>query len=149
MGRHNKIFRGPVEMDRPYSEERVVTADTAPGTLVIVNNTTDQFVPHNDAGGRGSFFVLNEDFISQQDTDTNIRAGDIGVAYYPYEKYRFAALLATGNNVSRGQALASNGTGQLRVAQAGEEVLFYAMETYNNDTGSNQLLRVRPGAGEL
>lgn len=148
MGRYNKIFRGPVEKDRPYAREAKADVALAPGTIVTLN-TGGEWIAHDTAGARGDFAVLNEDFLGQQNTDTNIAANDVGVAYFPYPPYRFAALVATGNDITAvGTALASNGSGVLAIATTGQEILFFAEEVYNNNTGSNQLVRVRPATGE-
>ena len=52
--------------------------------------------------------------------------------------------LATGNNLVKGSPLTTNGTGRLVLATTGQRIVAFSEETYNNNTGSDQLVRVRP-----
>ncbi len=148
MARYNKIFRGPVEKDRPYTQEAIANVALPPGSIVT-RNAAGAFILHATAAERGAFYVVSEDYLGQNDPDTDVLSGDTAVAYYPYPSYRFAALVATGNNVPLDGPLTSNGAGILRIAVATEEALFYAEEAFNNTSGSNQLIRVRPAQGEV
>lgn len=150
MARYNKIFAGPVGMVAPASVERVLNADTAPGTIVTINGS-DEFIPHAAQGIRGSLFILSENTLqAQSNLDADIPAGRTGIGFYPDEACFFHALVETGvNMVAETTLLTTNGTGQLEVAAAGDEVIAVAAETYNNNTGSDQLVLVRPYKGSV
>ena len=149
MARYGTIFAGPVQKTMPASVERPADVATAPGTLVTINST-DEFVAHATQGVRGSFFILSESTIIQDDTDTNIAANQTGIGFYPALDCFFHVLVETGSDLTAEVSLlTSNGSGVLEVATSGDEVLFVAAETYNNNTGSNQLVLVRPYQGSV
>lgn len=149
MARYGTIFAGSVQKTMPASVERLADVALAPGTIVTIN-ATDEFIAHAAQGVRGSFFILSESTIIQDDTDTNIALGQTGIGYYPALDCFFNVLVETGTNMTAEVTLlTSNGTGALEVATTGDEVLFVAAETYNNNTGSNQLVTVRPYQGSV
>lgn len=148
MARFGKIFRGDPRTVSPQVMEGITAAALAPGSIVTLNGA-GAIAAHSVAGGRGVVGVLAEDFLGQNDTDTNVASGDTAVVYLPHDGSIFAALVANGVNITaKGAELASNGAGALALATTGQEVLFYAEEVYNNSTGSAQLVRVRPAQGE-
>lgn len=148
MGRYNVIYRGPAEMNMPHTEEAAMNAATAPGTLVI--KSSGKFAPHATQGTRPAFFILDKGNLTQSSVDDNIAANDTGVGFLPYDTGRFAVLVETGTNCVKDVTLLTNNTsGVLEVATSGDEVLFVADETYNNTTGSNQLVSVRPYKGSV
>ena len=149
MARYGTIFAGPEIKTQPPILERPVDVATAPGTIVTINGT-GEFVAHATQGVRGSFFVLREGLLTQDDTDTNIPANGTGLGMYPYDDKFFYVLVETGTSVvNEVTQLTSNGSGALEIATSGDEVLFVAAETYNNTTGSNQLVAVRPYKGSV
>lgn len=149
MARYGTIFAGPVQKTMPHTLERPVDVATAPGSLVTIN-ASDEFVVHGSQGVRGSFFILSESTIIQDDTDTNVAADQTGIGFYPQLDCFYHVLVETGSNLTAEVSLlTSNGSGVLEVAASGDEVLFVAAETYNNNTGSNQLVLVRPYQGSV
>lgn len=142
--RANKIFAGPVTERQPQVLEAPVAGGALlPGTVVLLSSGT--LIAHNGANLRGLFGVLQENYLASEGTDTSIAVGAVGVAVLPLENYVLYARVATGQNVTKGAKLVSNGSGALIIAAAGvKECLFYAEEAYNNTSGSSQLVRVRP-----
>jgi len=49
----------------------------------------------------------------------------------------------TGNNITRGANLTTNGVGKFVPATTGQNVKMIAEETYNNTSGADQLVRAR------
>lgn len=149
MARYGTIFAGPVEKTMPYSRNTDVDVDLAPGTIVTLNGD-QEFVAHATQGVRGAFYILAENYLTQDDTDTDIPANQTGIGYLPDESCFFHVLVETGTSVVRGVTqLTSNGSGALEIAASGDDVMFIADETYNNTTGSNQLVLVRPYKGSV
>ena len=149
MARYNTIFAGPVNKTMPHTLEREMDANTAPGTLVTIN-TDDEFIPHAVQGARGSFFILSENTLEQQNADDNVLAARTGIGFYPQLDCYYHVLVETATNMTAEVTqLTSNGSGVLETALAGDEILFIAAETYNNNTGSNQLVLVRPYQGSI
>lgn len=149
MARYGTIFAGAIEKTQPQSIDRAVDVATAPGTIVTLN-TDEEFIAHASQGVRGSFFILSEGTLTQDDTDTDIPANGSAVGYYPDQGCFYYVLVETGTNVTNEVTqLTSNGSGALEVATSGDEVLFIAAETYNNTSGNNELVAVRPYIGSV
>lgn len=149
MARYGTVFAAPAEKTMPHSLNRAVDVETAPGTICTLNGD-EEFIAHASQGVRGSFFIISEGFLTQDDADTNIPANNTAVGYYPAMDCRFNVLVETGTSVTNEVTqLTSNGSGALEVATSGDEVLFIAAETFNNTTGSNQLVTVRPYNGSV
>lgn len=149
MARYGTIFAGPVMKTMPPSVNLDVNAATAPGTIVTVDGD-GEFIPHATQGVRSSFYILAENYLEQADTDTNVPANQTGVGYYPLEDKIFYVLMETGTSIVKDVTLmTSNGSGALEIAASGDDVFFIADETFNNTTGSNQLVAVRPFKGSV
>lgn len=149
MARHGTIFAGPIEKTQPQSEDFDVDVATTPGTICTLN-TDQELVAHATQGGRGSFFIVGEQTTTQSDVETDIPANETATAFYPQQDCFYHVLVETGTNMTREVTqLTSNGSGVLEVAASGDEVLFIASETYNNTSGSNQLVLVRPYIGSV
>ena len=149
MARYGTIFAGGIEKTMPPSVNRDADVALAPGTIVTLN-PDGEFIAHASQGVRGSFFILAEGYLTQDDTDTNIPANGTGVGYYPLDDKFFYVLVETATSVvDEVTLLTSNGAGVLEIAASGDEVLFVAAETYNNTTGANQLVAVRPYKGSV
>lgn len=143
MARYNRIFAGAVNKTMPQTIEKPVDVATAPGTLVTINGS-GEFIAHATQGVYGAFYLLDKNSFEQADTDTNVPANGTGVGFFPEEDCRFYALVETATNCVEGVTLlTSNGSGALEVAASGDDVFAVADESYNNTTGSNQLVAVR------
>ncbi len=58
--------------------------------------------------------------------------------------------VANGQNIAKGDGLASNGAGLLvKAVTQGHEILFWAEEAFNNNTGASQLISARPAQGRV
>ena len=149
MARYGTIFAGPVEKTQPASIERETDAALAPGTLVTIDGD-QEFIAHANQGVRGSFFILSENTLEQQDTDTDVAAGVSGIGYYPDQDCFFYVLTEQSTAcVAEVTQLTSNGSGVLEVAGAGDAVLFIAAETYTVSGSENELVLVRPYIGGI
>lgn len=150
MARYNKIYAGPVQENLPQVVEKLTSAAILPGTIVA-DDGNGEWEPHGTAGGRGAYYVLQDNYLAMSGTATAVPDGDVGIGIIPMDEQLYRALVVTGSDVTEGDPLSSNGSGVLRIAGAtsGDEVLFFAAETYNNNTGSSQLILVRKGAGAM
>lgn len=147
MARYNKVYLGPADENVVQTIEGTMASDQAPGAIVIRSGSN--LAPHGTAGEGGEVFVLDHDYLGGRNIDQLVESGNTGMAIRPQDSQELAALVATGNDVTAGDPLTSSGSGTLAIAAAGEVVLFYAQESFNNDTGSDALIRVRPGAGTV
>jgi hypothetical protein len=97
------------------------------------------------AGSRGAFRVIQESYLGNKGTDTAITTGNVAVGIIPQDGQILRVLVPTGVNVANGARLAVNNAGKAVLATgAGTQVLFYADEAYNNTSGADQLVQVRP-----
>lgn len=150
MARFNKIFAGPTRDPLPQVKERLAPAGgLTPGSIVTLNG--DDWALHGTAGGRGDLYVVQENYLAMRTPDDDYDEDDTAIGMEPLDEHRFRVLVATGNNVSEGDPLSSLGDGTLGIAGAtsGDEVLFFAEESFNNDTGSNQLVTARKASGTM
>ncbi|PZR36483.1 hypothetical protein [Caulobacter segnis] len=148
MPRYNKIFAGPPGEVDVQVEEAPCNVSLTPGQLVVLSS--GKWVAHATAGGRGRYRVLQDNYLACEDVDTQIAANDTGVGLIPHGDLLFYVRVATGQNLAKGDALVSNGSGVLvKGATSGHQILFWAEETYNNTSGSTQLVLVRPAQGTV
>ncbi len=123
------------------NEDDKAAAAITPGMLVNFNGSGD-LVPHATAGGQAArAFALEREEMAN-DIDTPYAIGDtVKVGVFP-PGTRVNALIATGQNITKGNFLESGAVaGTLRVFAAGI-VLARALESVNNASGSNARLRV-------
>ncbi|WP_168072803.1 hypothetical protein [Caulobacter sp. SSI4214] len=148
MGRYNKIFAGPpCELDVQVEEAPCNVALT-PGSIILLGS--GKWIAHNTAGGRGRIRVLQDNYLACEGVDVQVAANDTGIGLIPHGDLLFYVLVATGNNLAKGDPLVSNGAGVLtKGATSGHQILFWAEETYNNTTGSSQLVLARPATGTV
>jgi hypothetical protein len=149
MPRYNKIFAGPVTEVTPQVEECLANVALTPGQIVT-RNGSGKFILHATAGGRGRFRVVQDNYLAQEGVDTAIAADDTAIGLIPLDEQFYYVRVVTGQNLTKGDPLVSNGAGALtKGVTSGHHVLFWAEETYNNASGSTQLVLARPGQGVM
>lgn len=149
MARYNKILAGPPKKVDPQVEEAPCNVALTPGQIVVLNGS-GKWIAHATAGGRGRVRVLQDNYLACEDVDTQIAANDTGVGLIPEDDELFYVRVATGNNLTKGDPLVSNGSGVLaKGATTGHHILFWAEETYNNTSGSSQLVLARAATGTI
>lgn len=148
MARINKIRLGPVQRNCPQAEEAIMAADLAPGTIVYKNSNGKFAAFATEGEGEGvKLYVLNHSFASGGQIDDDVEADTTGIAEPLFSEDLLAMLVATGNNLNvADKPLAISATaGVLKIGVPGTDfIVGYAQEIYNNNTGSSQLVRVRP-----
>ncbi|AUR95650.1 hypothetical protein NVP1210O_28 [Vibrio phage 1.210.O._10N.222.52.C2] len=148
MARHNKIHLGPACENRPQTEDALADVAITPGSFVTYN-ATNEFVLATEAlavEGR-ELYVASENWFAGLQVDDDNPADQTMTAYKRNPKEILAALLITGQNITaRDTALKVSATdGQLEIATVGtDHVVAYAREVFNNNTGSAQLIAIRP-----
>lgn len=148
MARYNKIFAGPATEVTPQVEELPCNVALTPGMVIL--RSSGKWIAHATAGARGRIRVLQDNYLAMEGVDTNVAADDIGIGLIPLDEQLFYVRVATGNNLTKGDGLVSNGAGLLaKAATQGHHILFWAEETYNNNTGSSQLVLCRTAQGTV
>lgn len=146
MARYNKIYAGPWREAKPQTREALASVALTPGIVAVVNGS-GEFAP-SGAAPTGAVQVIQDNYLAMAGTDTDIAAGDRAVGIELLPEQLLHVRVADGVNVTLGMALAVGAGGTLvaPVASTNERVVFYADEAFNNNTGSAQLVRVRPAA---
>lgn len=140
MARFNKIFAGPVDQNKPQVHERICATAVLPGTAVIDSGTQFDQAGANTAA---KILIAQDNYLAQANVDTAWPAGDRIIAMEPLDEDFFYVRVPTGNNITRGVGMTTNAAGKFVVATTGQRVIMTGEETYNNTTGSDQLVRAR------
>ena len=145
MARFNKIYAGPVSELLPQVAEKQAAESILPGSVVAIN-ADDEFELHGTAGGRGAYFVAQDNYLILAGVDTPVAAGDVVIGMRPLDEQFFNVRVAAGTYV-QGDTLSSAGDGTLAASGAGDEILFYSEESVTLDEAD--LLRVRVATGSV
>ena len=140
MPRFNKIFAGPVTETLPQAQERICDTSVLPGTLVVESGA--KFAPAGANSGE-KLYVVQDNYLALKGVDDAWPAGDRIAALELLDDQFFNVRVPTGVNVARGAKLASNAAAKLALATTGQNVALVAEEAFNNNTGSDQLVRAR------
>ena len=145
MPRYNKIFAGPVTQNTPQVQELpAANGNILPGCLIVANAGTFALA---GAGAQGKLFIAQDNYLTMKGVDDAYAADDTVIGMELLDEQFFNARVATGNNLVKGSELTSTATGRLALAVAGDFVVAHSEETFNNNTGADQLVRVRPAKG--
>jgi len=144
MARFNTIFAGPDSENLPQAEEAIASVDVLPGLIVTL--TAGQFALAV-AATANAIYVARENYLAHKNVDQAILATNTLVANVPLDEQLWNLRFATGINVAKGAAIGLGAAGRPVLAVAGSRVIGYADEAFNNNTGSDQLIRVRAVAG--
>jgi len=130
MPRVIKLLGEPIQNEDNKAAEAIT-----PGHLVVVNGSGD-LIKHATAGGAtpASFALEREEM--GKTIDTAYAIGDtVKVGTFP-PGTRVNALIASGQNISKGAKLESAGNGTLRVLGSGTAIA-WAVRAVNNAAGPN------------
>ncbi|WP_062233182.1 hypothetical protein [Aureimonas sp. N4] len=144
MPRYNKIFGGPVSETLPQVHEAICDAAVLPGTVVA--RSGGKFVQAGTSS-KGRLFIVQDNYLALKGVDDAWPAGDRIVAMDLLDEQAFRARVPTGTSIVQDAALSVNAAGKLVPATSGTWVVAFASETFNNTTGSDQLVSVRAAKG--
>jgi len=141
MARYNTIYAGPTTEVRPQVQEApAADADILPGNLIV--RTGGEF-DNAGAATTGRIFVAQDNYLTMKDVDTAYTTGDVVMGMEMLDEQFFNLRFPTGVNVTLDAAIAPGADGKCALAAAGDLVIGYAEEAYNNTSGADQLVRVR------
>lgn len=142
MARFNKIFAGPVTQVTPQVRELpAADGNIKPGHLIVVSS--GKFT-RAGATTIGKVWIAQDNYLALKGVDEAYAADDVVIGMEPLDEQFFNVRVATGNNLSIGTPLTPAANGALAIASTSDLVVAYSEEAYNNNTGSEQLVRVRP-----
>ena len=140
MARFNKIFAGPFTEATPQVQERILNGAYLPGTAVI--EASGNFAQAG-ANTNEKIYVLQDNYLAGKGVDDAYTSGDRGIGMEALDEQFFNVRVPTGVNVARGAKLVTNAAGKFVLATSGQNIAFVAEEAFNNNTGSDQLVRAR------
>ena len=149
MARYNKIDLGPATENHPQTEEGTSAVAVTPGALVYKSAGTSTFALATAAiaiEGNQLYFADHQ-WCAGRDNDTATPIGETVIAHVPLPRKRYAALVATGQNITKVDTplKVSATAGVLDIGTPGtDHIVAYSREVYNNTSGSAQLVAIRP-----
>lgn len=146
MARYNKIFLGPFEKPKPQVRELIGDVALKPGRLVVISSGKWALA---GAATVGKVWLVQDNYLQLKgvDTDWDDEATVIGIEMEDDSLY--AARIANGVNITAiGLPLTPGANGTLAIAALSDLVVAYSDEVYNNNSGSEQLLRVRAAGSQ-
>lgn len=145
MARHNKIYAGPFTEATPQVREALASVAILPGSLISLN-AQGQFVLAM-AGGAAKVYVAQDNYLTMKGVDTAYAVGETTIGMELLDEQFFNLRFPTGVNIAQDAAITVGTNGKAALAAAGNVVIGYAEEAYNNTSGADQLVRVRAAKG--
>lgn len=147
MPRFNKIYAGPVTEVTPQVQELPAAASTLPGLAVIMSSGKFAIA---GAATNEKVFISQDNYLAGGGVDEAVAIDDIVIGMEMLDEQFFNVRVPTGVNVVKGVTkFTTNATGRFVAATSGQRIIAIAEESFNNNTGSEQLVRVRRAAGHL
>ena len=140
MARFNKIYAGPVTEVTPQVQERICAAAILPGTALVESGAS---FAQAGANSGEKLYIAQDNYLALKGTDDAWPAGDTVIGMEALDEQFFNIRVPTGTNVARGAELTTSAAGKFVLATTGQNVAFVAEEAFNNNTGSDQLVRAR------
>jgi hypothetical protein len=140
MPRFNKIFAGPVTETLPQVQEAILNGAYLPGTAVV--RSSNNFAQAGANSG-DRIYILQDNYLAMKGVDDAWLSGDRGVGLELLDEQFYNVRVPTGVNVAKDAELTTNSAGKFVLATSGQNVIVVAEEAFNNNTGSDQLVRVR------
>jgi hypothetical protein len=146
MGRYHKIFLGPVDQPKPQVLEAIASVALKPGRLAVLSSGEFALA---GATTVGKVWLIQDNYLAMKTTDDDWDADATAIGIEMNDSHLYAARIANGVNITAiGTALTPAANGTLAVAGLSDLVVAYAAEVYNNNTGSEQLIAIRPAGSQ-
>lgn len=142
MARFNKIFAGPVTQVTPQVRELpAADGNIKPGNLIVISS--GEFT-RAGATTVGKVWIAQDNYLALKGVEDAYAADDVVIGMELLDEQFFNGRVANGVNITGvGTALTPGANGTLAIASTSDLVIGYSEEAYNNNTGSEQLVRFR------
>lgn len=140
MARFNKILRGPVDQNKPQVREAICTTAVLPGTAVVISGAN---LAQAGANALTPVYIVQDNYLALKGVDDAWPANDRIVAIHPQDDEVYALRVPTGQNLVAGDNLTTSAAGKFVKSTTGQRTMFWVLETYNNNTGADQLVNCR------
>ena len=146
MARYNKIFLGPVEKNHPHVRELLAAAALKPGRLAVISSGKFALA---GASTIGEVWLIQDNYLAMKSVDDDWAQDSMAIGIVMKDDELYAARIANGVNITAiGTALTPGANGTLAIASTSDLIVAYSEEVYNNNSGSEQLLRVRAAGSQ-
>jgi hypothetical protein len=146
MARYNKIFLGPVTKVKPDVRELIASVALKPGRLAVISTGKWALA---GATTVGKVWLIQDNYLALKGVDDDWAADSLAIGIEMQDDSIYAARIANGVNITAiGTALTPGANGTLAIASTSDLIVAYSEEVYNNNTGSEQLLKVRPSGSQ-
>jgi hypothetical protein len=146
MARFNKIYAGPWRESMPQVKELPAAVALLPGSAVVV--ASGEFA-YATAATVGKVWFVQDNYLMLKGVEDAIAVGDVAIGIEGLPEQLVRVRVPTGQNLVEGDALTPGASGVLIKAGVSDMVVATAAETYNNNTGSTQLVQARPVTGYM
>lgn len=146
MARYNKIFLGPVEKTKPQVKELLAAAALKPGRIAVISSGKFALAA---ATTIGKVWLIQDNYLAMKGVDTDWAQDSTAIGIEMEDDHLYAARIANGVNITAvGTPLTPGANGTLAIAALSDLVVAYSDEVYNNNSGSEQLIRIRPAGSQ-
>lgn len=145
MARYNTIWAGPDSENMPAKVEGIAAADLTPGLLCTYDGTGKLALAI--AATATAVFVVQDNYLLMKGVDTVVKSGETAMGLIMLDEQFVNLRFASGISVAKGAAISIGAGGAPVLATAGSRIVAYADETYNNTSGTTQLVRCRAMSG--
>lgn len=146
MARYNKIFLGPVEKTKPQVKELLAAAALKPGRIAVISSGKFALAAATTVG---KIWLIQDNYLAMKGVDTDWAQDSTAIGIEMQDDHLYAARVANGVNITAvGTALTPGANGTLVIASTSDLIVAYSDEVYNNNSGSEQLVRIRPAGSQ-
>lgn len=146
MARYNKIFAGPTSEVLPQVQELPADASTLPGCLIY--RDAGKFKLAGEATW-GKLYVAQDNYLTLKGVDDAYGVDEVVIGMELLDGQLFNLRFPTGVNIALDAPITTGASGKAALASDGDLVIAYAEEAFNNNTGTDQLVRVRAAKGYI
>jgi len=146
MARFNKIFLGPTDRNFPQVKELNASVALLPGRLVVITSGEWALAAATTVG---KIWIVQDNYLGMKSVDDVWAVDNTAIGMEMSDRELYAARIANGVNITAiGTALTPGANGTLAIASTSDLVVAYSDEVYNNNSGAEQLLKIRPAGSQ-